>query len=385
MTTNSPYPAETAKETALDVCRRYNEQSGSSAIGDQQFFEHDSFRTDLASELAAILEHWFSDGSLDDSQQEKFRAFAELLRTVSKTSPNSKKWLSEQTALIEWTDKCLNEIAAHGYYVGTGTDEDPSLDSFDWLLQAFGNIRCQALLETLAKCVASRFYTDAMYRLSDANGLTLTNTQHFLLATCPQYLLDSDRDKSHCGNIVTSMLGTYGEIFAHFLPLIQRWTMPMMLALVYPIKFILACVHNLSSDEKQAIYELILSILVNGNASELDNTHVHTILLHASLCLLIELIRSNKKLLKDAKSEIEKKSVLATILDDLAKKSSHNKLRLKAVELLSLLVPEEEFLKENNPEQVTGLFVENFTKALDDGRTEKADQILSGLKGRQLH
>ena len=59
----------------------------------------------------------------------------------------------------------------------------------------------------------------------------------------------------------------------------------------------------------------------------------------------------------------------------------NNKIQLKALELHSLLVPEEEFLTENNTEQVTGVFVKNINEAIEDGTPEQIDEILSGLKG----
>ena len=75
------------------------------------------------------------------------------------------------------------------------------------------------------------------------------------------------------------------------------------------------------------------------------------------------------------------KSDLIKILHDLSKQEKYERVQLKALELSSLLVPEEEFRKENNTEQVTGLFVKNFNAACQGGKSHKADAILNGFKG----
>ena len=68
-------------------------------------------------------------------------------------------------------------------------------------------------------------------------------------------------------------------------------------------------------------------------------------------------------------------------LKKLSKDNRNEKLQLSAFELLSLLVPEDEFVKENDPAKVTELFVKNFNEAREGGEDRTADELLKGLKG----
>ncbi|MCC7159837.1 MAG: hypothetical protein IT281_09885 [Ignavibacteria bacterium] len=83
------------------------------------------------------------------------------------------------------------------------------------------------------------------------------------------------------------------------------------------------------------------------------------------------------------KNKTEEKADLIKILVSLSKVESENdeQINLKAVELISLLVPEEELLKENSTKQVTTLFMKNFNAAVRSGRPSKADAALKGFKG----
>ena len=369
------------KSSVLDVCKSYNELSTPAVISDQQLREHPFFRTYFAKELGAVLEYWYSDGTLDDRQGDIFRECSEFLLKASKASPNTNQWLREQKELIDLAEKCLNEVASYGYYIGIGGNEDPNLESFDWLLQAMEQAQCAQLLDTLTKCVTTRFYVDALYRLSDVNASALTITQHFLLVTCPNYILKGDTDKKHCARIVKEMLDSYGEIFAHFLPHIKQWTIPVLLSLVYPIKFILSNIQSLRFEEKKLIYQIASTILLNKSMTELDNEQGRRALIHTSLCLLIELVRSDGNLLKHCKDQIRDQPELLDAFKQFSQNEQDGSIQLKAVELLGLLIPEETFFQAKNTEKVTGLYMKNFDAAVQDGKADKADEILAGLRG----
>ncbi|CAF1247868.1 unnamed protein product, partial [Rotaria sordida] len=55
-------------------------------------------------------------------------------------------------------------------------------------------------------------------------------------------------------------------------------------------------------------------------------------------------------------------------------------MRLHAYELLSLLVPEEEFVTANDAAKVTELFVKVFNEALEEGKDRTAENLMQGLK-----
>jgi hypothetical protein len=372
---------DTGTSTVLDICKNYNEQDPSPTITDEQLNNHPFFTKYFSTELSNILQQWFTEGSLDENQKEIFQVCSQFLLKLTKTDSNTKQWLNQQTELINLTEQCLNEIGAYGYYIGIDAVEDSSLESLDSVIQAFEHVQCQQLLEVLAKCITSRFYTDAFYRLSNDNASFLTITQRFLLITCPNYIITCDTEKAQCLKIVTKMLISYDELFAEFLPHIEDWDIPVMSTLIYPIKLTLAVIRLLTLEQKQFIYQVILTILLNKSTIKPNIEQMQLALVYTSLCLLIDVMRSDKDLIDHLKNKTEKKSDLIVVLNNLSTNEYSDIIRLKALALVSLLVTEEEFLAEDKTKEVTGLFVKNFTEALEDGKTKEVNEILSGLRG----
>lgn len=372
---------EAGKTTVLNICRNYNKQDPPPTIKEENFNNHPFFTTHLPTELCNILQQWFSDGSLDENQQETFQACSKCLLELTKQEVEAKLWLNQQAQLIDLTKKCLNEISSYGYYIGVGGIEDPSLESFNWVVQAFEQVQCHELFDELVKCCSCRFYTDAFYQLNHTETQALTITQQFLLTTCPNYLVTCDTNKSYCLKVVNKMLGQYNEMFAEFLPDIKNWTMPVVLCLSYPIRFTLTSIRSLSFEQKQLIYEVIIKLLLQKASIDPKIEHARVSLILKSLGVLIEIMRSDKDLADRLKNKSEKKAELVEILTDVSKNEPNDDIKLKAIALLSLLVPEEELSKINNPEQITGLFVKNLNAAVGEGTTKEIDDILSGLKG----
>ncbi|CAF1549758.1 unnamed protein product, partial [Rotaria sp. Silwood1] len=338
------------------------------------------FQKYLPKQLSQVLEHWLSDGTLDADQKQIFRTCAEFLLRSTKTDSNAKQWISQQSELINFTEKCLNEIGAYGYYIEIGCLEDPNLESFDWLIQAFGNVQCKQLLDVLVKCVTSRFYVDALRGLSEGKSTSLSITEHFLLVTCPNYIVTCDRDKSYSSKIANEMLNHYDDLLAHFLPHVKQWTTSIMSCLFYPMKIVLSTIPSLPYEQRKPMYDIILAILLNTSTSSTNIGEVHDKLIYTSLCLLTEIVRCDRVLSNELKNKSDAKSDLIKVLNDLSKYESNEQIQLKAIELTSLLVPEEEFRKENNAERVTGLFLQNFNAALQSGKSNKVNAVLRGFR-----
>ncbi|CAF1468349.1 unnamed protein product [Rotaria sordida] len=370
---------DTVENGIINTYKTHNIQDSSLIINNEQFHEHPIFKKYLPKQLCEILEVWFSDGTLNEDQKEIFRICAEFLLKSTQTDSNAKQWISQQTELINLTEKCLNEIGAYGYYIGIGGVEDSSLESFDWLIQAFENVQCKQLLDMLVKCVTSRFYIDALRGLIKANVTSLSVTEHFLLVTCPNYIITCDTDKTHSSKIANKILDRYDGLLSDFLPHIKQWTTSVMLCLFYPIKFVLSFIPSLPYEQRKPMYDIILIILLNTSTKDSHAEGPRSKVIYTSLCLLIEMIRCDRILLNDLKNKSDAKTDLIKILNDLSKNESNEQIQLKAIELTSLLVSEEEFRKENNTEQVTGLFVKNFNAALEDGKTNKVDEVLKGF------
>ncbi|CAF4355603.1 unnamed protein product, partial [Rotaria sp. Silwood2] len=370
---------DTVETERVNICKTHNTQESSSITNNEQFHEHPILKKYLPKQLCEILEHWLVDGTLNEDEKKIFRTCAEFLFKSTKINSDAKEWISQQTELINLTEKCLNEIGAYGYYIGVGGVEDPNLESFDWLIQAYENVQCKQLLDTIVKCVTSRFYVDVLHGLSDGKATSLSVTEHFLLITCPKYILTCDRDKTYSSKIATKMLDYYEDLLHAFLPHIKDWTISVMSCLYYPITFVLSFVPSLPYEQRKPMYDIILVILLNTSTADSNTVGPRSKVIYTSLCLLIEMVRCDRILLSELKYKSDVKSDLLKILNDLSKYENNEQIQLKAIELTSLLLPEEEFRKENNTERVTGLFVKNFNAAIQDGKSNKADEVLRGL------
>lgn len=376
--------AHAGRTPVLDVCKSYNEADPVPIITDEQFNNELFFTKYFSTELCKILDLWFTDGTLEDDQQEIFRIASQFLLKLVKTEPNSQQWFNQQTDIINLTEKCLNEISSYGYYIGIGGHEDPNLESFSQLIEAFEKVQCQDLLDDLTKCVTCRYYIDALYELSYTKDATFTITQKFLLVICPSYILTCDFNKTYSLKIINKMLGAYDDIFADFLPHIKEWSTPMILSLLYPIQFTLKSIRSLTFEQKKLVYDVCLSILLNEATNEGEMKTGQAELVRTSLALLIEIMRSDKDLAHELKNRSEKKSELIDVLNNLAKDKSDDSIRLKATALVSLLMPEEEFLKQNSAEDVTEVFVKNLNEAIEEGTDQEIHQTLSGLRGYSI-
>ncbi|CAF3736935.1 unnamed protein product [Rotaria sordida] len=376
---------DTVENEVVNTSETRNIQDSPSIINNEQFHQHPTFKKYLPKKLCEILEVWFLDGTLNEDQKEIFRVCAEFLLKSTQTDSNAKQWISQQTELINLTEKCLNEIGAYGYYIGIGGVEDSSLESFDWLIQAFENVQCKQLLDMLGKCATSRFYTDVLHRLSKFNVTSLDVTEHFLLVTCPNYIVTCDSDTTYASKIANKMLNHYDDLLHDFLPHIKQWTTSIMLCIFYPMKFVLSIIPSLTYEQRTPMYDFILTILLNASASDSHTEEAYSKVIYMSLCLLIELIRSDTVLSDKLKNKSDEKPDLINVLNDLSKNASNEQIQMKAIELTSLLVPEEEFRKENSAERVIGLLVKNFNTAVEDGKPNRANEILKGFTDLVQH
>lgn len=372
------------QNTADDVFKHYIEQNPAIVISEQQLKEHPVFQKHVADTLTPILEQWYEDGSLTEEQKETFQLCADFLLKLSKSESKVKNWLNDQTKLIDLTEKCLNEIGSHGYYIGRAKDEDPNIASLDKLLQVFESVQCQKLLDVLKKCITSRFYTVTIDQLRDSNPEALTLTQQLLLVTCPNYILVCDKDRKYSAQISKQMLPVYDEIFADFLPSVKEWTTAIIVSLIHPMRFILSTVQSLAIEEKKKIYEVVFNVLQNRPTDNMKDDQALIALFYYCLSLLFEIVRKTPKLLDQLRAPKPENQQLLSIIKGLAK-NERDKIRLKALELESLLVPEEEFLTDENKEKVTKFYLDKFHDALGKGRNDKVDEVLVGLRGNVEH
>ena len=336
----------------------------------------------LSKELSEILKDWHTHRSLNKNQKDTFRVCVQYLLNLAKDSNEANKWVHEHERIIDSIQKCANDIAFHGYYLDIDGTEDSNLESYDLLIQAFSDGECDQLLDVIVQCVTSRFYMDTLYHLGDVNARTLTLTQQFLLITCPNYILTCDREKSHCRKLLEYMLPHYNELFARFLPNIEQWTDTVVLCLLYPIRYILADSSSFPLDKKLSIQTAMITILFKQSVTGPNIEQERITLIHTILRALFQFVRCDPKLLSALKKETISDKKLLDILKQLSNDTRHENLQWSALELLSLLVPEEEFTKANDSAKLTSLFVRNFKEAIGTGKDSKAEELLQGLKSQ---
>ncbi|CAF4017610.1 unnamed protein product [Adineta steineri] len=371
-------------KTTLDMWKKRNSQLTSSSLStltDKQVDKDTFLNEELPKKLCEILDYWHTNHSLDKTQKDTFQECSEYLLEVSKNNSELIQWFNQQGKLIDLVKQCCDDIASHGYYLDIKGTEDPNIGSFDRLIQAFTNSNYDQLLDVISRCIFNRLYNETLYNIGKTNASTLSLTQQFLLVTCPDYILTCDQNKSQLRKFLEYMLPHYAELFTHFLPNIEKWTDTVVLCLLYPIRAILSDSNSLPLEEKRLIQEALITILVKQPLSNSNYKEEHITLVYATLNVLLEIVRSEHKLLGEMKKETADNSKLLEILKQLSTDKQNEKVQLHALELLSFLVPEKEFLKTNDSAKVTELFAKNFNEALEDNKDRTVDDLMQGLKG----
>ncbi|CAF1217778.1 unnamed protein product [Adineta ricciae] len=370
-------------KTALDAWKKRNTQSTSSSSSlfvDDQVNKRAFLNEKLADKLNEVLESWHNNHSLDTTQKDTFQQCSEYLLEYTKNDSEATQWLNQQAKLTDLARKCADDIAAQGHFLDIKGTEDPNLESFDKLIQAFTQSDFDPLLDATRQCISNRTYKETLYNVGKNNSSTLNFTQRFLLLTCPDYVLTCDNDKSHSRKLLEDMLPNYTELFTHFLPNIDKWTDTVCLCLLYPIQFILSDTSSLSVDEKQLIQEELVTILVKQPLSKDQHEEGRVALVNTALIVLLEIVRSDHKLLGELKKRTADDNKLIENLKQISTNNSDEKMQLRAFELLSLLVPEES-MKADDTTKATELFVKNFNEALEDNEDQRAEDLMKGLKG----
>ncbi|CAF3374110.1 unnamed protein product, partial [Rotaria sp. Silwood2] len=138
-----------------------------------------------------ILQQWSNNDRtmLNKNDSTTLRHTSNLILQISDSMNNQ---LENNKALFDTIKICLNNISSFGYYImKSNQEEDFNLASSDCLVEAYGNIKCRALVEAISRCATSRFSEDALFGI---RGLPLNNAERFLLVTCPDYVLKCDEE-----------------------------------------------------------------------------------------------------------------------------------------------------------------------------------------------
>ncbi|CAF4678324.1 unnamed protein product [Rotaria sp. Silwood1] len=170
--------------------------SSLSTLVDKDVDEQVFLNEDFSKELCDILEYWHDNRSLNQNQQDKFRKYSQYLLNVTKNNGEATQWLNQQTRLTDLAKKCADDIASHGYYLDIEGTEDPNLQSFDWLIQAYTNTECDQLIDIIVRCVSNRFYTKTLYNLDlvHSDDIKQEIVEQYALPSIIQYTKKATND-----------------------------------------------------------------------------------------------------------------------------------------------------------------------------------------------
>ncbi|CAF4968060.1 unnamed protein product [Rotaria sp. Silwood1] len=261
-------------------------------------------------------------------------------------SDSKNNQLENNTALLDTIKICLNNIVSYGYYIKkSNQEEDFNLASFDCLIQAYGKIKCRALLEPVLHCAKSRFAEDA---LSGIRGLPLNNTEHFLLVTCPDYVLNCDEENGKYAHSIFDQMHTqYAKVFGCPYGDISDLVDNYSPCLVSPLRLMAFAMRSLEFNEKQSFKDIAMKILecgwINLKSNSNESNFIWKKLVDSSLKILLEIGRSAPQLFNGIH---ENKESFTKLLDSLLKLSNDQEDendQLQLFELIALIVSEEQF------------------------------------------
>ncbi|CAF4151303.1 unnamed protein product [Rotaria sp. Silwood2] len=355
-----------------------------------------------------ILEQWSKNDRtmLNKNDSTTLRHASNLILQMSDSMNNQ---LENNKALLDTIKICLNNISTFGYYImKLNQEEDSNLVSFDCIVQTYGNIKCRALVESISRCATSRFSEDALFGIC---GLPLNNTEHFLLVTCPDYVLKCDEENGKYAHFIFDQMHfQYSKVFrcpyGDISDLINNYSV----CLVSPLRLIAFAIRSLDLSEKQSFKDIAIKILeygwINLNSNSNENKFTWKKLVHSCLKILLEIGRSVPQLLNDIHENQESFTKLLDTLLKLSNDQENEYVQLQACELIALIVSEEQFSRIVDIKkvqilifykeiivmilsftyQVIELFMKKFIEAVENESIDNkeynasAEELLYGLK-----
>lgn len=374
---------EEKRKTLDQVCDEYNKIEPTPTVSDQEIEESRFFKSSFPEELTKVLKLFVSGESLNGEESHLFGSTSAFLFNLLKSSTNASQWLTAQKDLIQLTNEGLNNFVTTGRNISAKNEENANLDSFGWLLRSFEMVEIGEFLENLLKIFTSPFYMETLKSLRDQKATTLSPRETFLLVTCPNYIFNVEHQQEYSTKIVEKMFEKFVEIFEYFLPHIKNWSVPIILSLVSPIKFLAVAPNSIDSKGKEKIYETISTILENKDSIDFDNERARNALIYYTLCLLLKYLQQGQGFRRRIQTKTDETKKLVEVLKMLAKTELNKWIRLKAMEIVSLILSEQEFLENESPESIAGFYIANLSETLQNGNKKRSNEILTALRGER--
>ncbi|CAF1058395.1 unnamed protein product [Adineta ricciae] len=362
----------------------------------------------LKKRLVSILEKWNLSPTeqLDQTEKLTFRNiaifFSEIAERFNSDTPSTiyRTFLSSMPC-ISIMQRCLDNMAADGKHL-TDPYDQYNLESFSYLLNTFRSFDTSSgdhsideipsifpLLISVSDLIRSKYYKQTFLNLTnDANEFTIL--ERFLLERCPGFVnaYKGKRSSEIHNRLLEQLFDQSVEFLEYFLPNVQTWTSPVILALTHVIDTMVSASSSAQTHIFQypKIIEYVLIILRNQRlCSKLSSKQMtpETWLINSILTGLHNMIYDSKLL-----SIIQQKTVTPIFLN-ITSIASYDRIRIHAYLILAGILNEAEIKQLNNAKEITTVFLTYLTKAMQSPdrmfRGVPLVAILCGLKTLVQH
>jgi hypothetical protein len=195
------------------------------------------------------------------------------------------------------------------------------------------------------------------------NFLSLSITQHFIFITCSDYVLKCDKPN---GKYVSSILDRnsfgYSSILNENLHSRNNWTNNHFIYSLLFLQIIESGIRSLDTNGMQWFVDTTTQILghdnITFNSNSTEKEILWTSIIHSALRILIEIGRSMSQLLNQIQDNEKLFQKILDKLQDLSKIDQDKIVRLQALELIAIIVPEEQFSQMFDMNQVYLIFIQ---------------------------
>ncbi|CAF1515353.1 unnamed protein product [Rotaria magnacalcarata] len=353
---------------------------------DQSIANNEIFHS-IRNRLSHILNQWSQDDiTLTDRDECLFREIVEFfmamikhLRTTNQvSSSNFKTWFLNES-FFKTIATTLEDIPLHS---SKYLNQDQNMISFMKLIESIqlfqagndhirNNPNILLLLNSITKCLCSSTYIETLKNI-DIKSEKRNEFENFILGRCPSFCAWF-RGKFQItmidGLCLNNMLKSYQEIYDLFLPSINDWEYALMESIYY-MTALLRYVAFYPSTRKylKANLKIIDSMLIILNSNcLLDNIlktmnyNSKTNLTDSAISFIFNLINDFNMLTIIKENSFFSKEMFLGL-----KNAQVDRVKLHALMILSKILNEQDIANLDDMEELTSVFMEYLSKAMND-------------------
>jgi hypothetical protein len=192
---------------------------------------------------------------------------------------------------------------------------------------------------------------------------SLSITQHFLFMTCSDYVLrfDEPNGKYVCSILDRNSFG-YSNILNENLRNVNNWTKYHFIYSSLFLRIIASGIRSLDPNIMQWFVDIAAKILghdtITFNLNSRETEILWMSIIHSALRILLEISRSTLHLLNQIRDDEKFFQKILDMLQDLSKNDQDENIRLQSLELISIIVPDEQFSQMFDMDKVCLIFIQ---------------------------